>query len=677
MVLVSVVKSFHIVMQESLKTYQRLIEEVRKHDHLYYLEAKPEISDFAYDQLIKRIEEIEKEHPEWVTPASPTQRISPALLKGFKKHAHVTPMLSLNNTYSQEELADFIKRVHKLLEGRSVTFSCELKLDGVSISVRYEKGLLVRALTRGDGERGDDVTANVRTIRSIPLELSKDAPEILEVRGEVYMPKKVFLELNREKKEKGEELLANPRNAAAGSLKLLDSQEVAHRKLSAVFYGIAESTVPLESQVKNHAFLEKLGLPVFAQDERKHCKDLEEILAFAGRMEKKRPTLPFEIDGIVIKVDEVRTYALLGMTGKAPRYACAYKFAAEQQETRVLDITVQVGRTGVLTPVAELEPVLVSGSTISRATLHNQEEIERKDIRIGDSVIIEKGGDVIPKVVAVVLAKRPAHTKPWKMPSVCPACGSTLVHEEDQVAVRCSNRTCGVQHVRRLQHFVSKQAMDIEHMGVRVVEQLVEKSLVTKFSDIYALTAEDLAQLEGFKEKSIQNLLTSIEASKKVTLARFIFALGIKHVGIETAELLAEHAGDIATLMKMQIEDFLALDGVGEKTAEEIGAFFQDEEPIKEIEALLKKGVTPKQPTVSQHKNHPFYGKIFVLTGSLQGFTRTQAAALIKERGGKVTSSVTRETHYVLVGEEAGSKLDKARKLGINLLEEAEFKKLL
>jgi DNA ligase (NAD+) len=662
----------------SKDAYLKLIKEIRKHDHLYYVDAKPEISDAEYDRMLKRLEEMEQENPEWVTPSSPTQRISPALLKGFKKSQHVSPMLSLNNTYSKEEIADFIKRVHKLLEGRPVSFCCELKLDGVSVSVRYEKGVLVRGLTRGDGVQGDDVTANIKTIRAIPLELTGHAiPESLEMRGEIYMPKKVFLELNQEKQNAGEELLANPRNAAAGSLKLLDSHEVAKRKLSAVFYGIAEdSSFSSKTQIQNHLLLEKLDLPVFHHDERKVCTNLEEILAFAEKIEKKRASLPFEIDGIVIKVNELQYYEALGTTGKAPRYAVAYKFAAEQAETRIQEITVQVGRTGVLTPVAELEPVFVSGSTISRATLHNQEEIDRKDIRVGDTVIIEKGGDVIPKVVEVVLKKRPEKSHPWKMPKTCPACSGPIIHVEGEVAFRCPNRFCGEQRVRGLAHFVAKNAMDIEHMGIRVVEQLVEKGFVTTFSDIYSLTEAELAQLEGFKEKSIHNLLTSIEASKQVTLARFIYALGIKHVGEETADLLATHAGDIHTVMNMKSEDFLALEGIGEKTAEEIAAYFKEPAHVREIESLLKKGVKPVQLQVKQ-TGHAFYGKIFVLTGTLQEFTRSQAGSLIKERGGKVASTVTKDTHIVLAGEEAGSKLEKAKKLGIRLMNEHEFKKLL
>ncbi|MBI2743737.1 MAG: NAD-dependent DNA ligase LigA [Chlamydiales bacterium] len=659
--------------------YLKLIEEISHHDRLYYVEARPVITDQEYDRLFRELQEIEKEHPEWVMPSSPTQRISPALTKGFKQVEHTIPMLSLANSYSKDEIADFIKRVHKLLEGRHVNFCSELKMDGVAVTVRYENGKLVRALTRGDGWKGDEITANMKTIRSVPLELKgRNIPEVLEVRGEVFMPHKVFEKLNESKKDAGEELWANPRNAAAGSLKLLDSQGVSHRRLSAVFYAVAEdSSNAIDQQIKSHAYMEEFGLPVFSKDEIKLCKDIEEIVAFAEKIEKKRRALPFDIDGIVIKVNELRLHDLLGTTGKSPRFAIAYKFAAEQAETRIRDITVQVGRTGVLTPVAELEPVSLAGSTIARATLHNQEEVERKDIRIGDTVIIEKGGDVIPKVVEVVMKKRPAHSHAWKMPKECPSCGTKVIHIEGEVAFRCPNKFCGEQRVRRVAHFVSKDAMDIDHMGERVVEQLVEQELISTFSDIYDLTETDLAQLEGFKEKSIQNLLTSIEKSKKVSLPRFIFALGIKHIGIETAELLASFAGSIEALEKVTEEELLSLGGIGEKTAKEIVSYFQEKAHLHEIEALLKRGVTPQQINVSKHKGHAFYGKTFVLTGSLQEFTRSQASALIKERGGKVSGSVTKTTDFVLAGEEAGSKLDKARELGIRLLTEHDFKNLL
>jgi DNA ligase (NAD+) len=661
----------------SQEEYHKLLDEVLKHAHLYYIENSPKISDYEYDQLYKKLEAMEKEHPEWISAISPTQRVGEAATMGFKQGTHKVPMMSLANTYSKEELEDFIKRVHKLLDKKEVDFCAELKMDGIAVSVRYEKGYYVRALTRGDGKRGDDITANLKTIRSVPLELKgSHIPDVLEIRGEVFMPLKVFQELNREQEEAGKEPWANPRNAAAGSLKLLDPKEVARRNLSAVFYGIAEGC-PVESQYDVHKLLGKYGLPSFKEEYREICSDVQDIMKFADRIHALRNKLPFEIDGIVVKVDNLRYHDLLGFTGKSPRFACAYKFAPERALTRIREITVQVGRTGVLTPVAELEPVFLAGSTISRATLHNQEEVERKDIREGDWVFIEKGGDVIPKVVEVNLKKRPKDSHPWKMPKNCPCCKEKVVHHEGEVAVRCPNLFCPAQQTRRIIYFASKDAMDIEHMGVKVVEQLVDKGLIKSVSDIYALTEKDLAQLDGFKEKSIQNLMESIERSKKVSLARFLLSLGIRYVGEGTAELLAEAAGDIEVLAKMSKEELLEIEGIGEKIAEAVVAYFKDSKHLKEIHTLLKRGVTPEAPKRIRRKDHAFSGKTFVLTGTLKDYSRSEATELIKERGGKVTGSVSKNTDYVLAGEEPGSKLDRAHELKVKILSEAEFKRLL
>lgn len=659
--------------------YVELLAEIRKHDHLYYVLAKPKISDYEYDKLYKKLVEMEKEHPEWVDETSPTQRVGDPITKGFRQGRHTTPMLSLDNTYSEEELSDFIKRVHKLLEKSHVVFCAELKMDGVAVSVRYEKGIYARALTRGDGKQGDDITANMRTIRAVPLKLTgSHIPDVLEVRGEVFMPHEAFQEQNKAKEEAGEEVWANPRNAAAGSLKLLDPGEVAKRGLSAVFYGLAEDRPIVERQSEVHDYLQKLSLPVFHTDHHSVCGDIDELMKFAATIEKKRHNLPFDIDGIVVKVDQLKYWPTLGTTGKSPRWAVAYKFAPEQAKTRILDITVQVGRTGVLTPVAELDPIFCAGSTISRATLHNQDEVERKDIRIGDFVTIEKGGDVIPKVVEVDKAKRPHGTHPWKMPLKCPSCGEHVVHSKGQVAVRCPNtKGCPAQQVRRFAFFVSKGAMDVDHAGERVVEQLISLGLVKKLADLYTLTEKDLAKLEGFKDKSIHNLLHSIEASKHVPLSRFILALGIRYVGEETADVLAHEAGSIEKLAQMTEEELLSIDGVGEKMASAIVAHFQESHNRKEIEALLDAGVKPVAPKKIKRTDHDFSGKTFVLTGTLSHYTRDEAASLIKERGGKVSGSVSSKTDYVLVGEEPGSKLDKAKELGVKTLNEAQFEKML
>ncbi len=656
------------------------MDEIRKHDRLYYVENKPVISDYEYDHLLKKLEKMESEHPDWVTETSPTQRVKDPLRKGFHQAAHSVPMLSLENTYNQEELEAFIKRVHKLLEKSHVPFCAELKMDGVAVSLRYEKGIYTRALTRGDGKKGDDITSNMRTIHSVPLELTgSHIPDVLEVRGEVYMPHQAFQAQNKQKEEAGEELWANPRNAAAGSLKLLDPHEVSHRGLAAVFYGMAETDHPLiPSQYEVHEFLRKLGLPVFDHENRGVCETLEEIMKFAHKIERKRDTLPFDIDGIVVKVDHLKYWSLMGTTGKSPRYAVAYKFAPEQATTRIREITVQVGRTGVLTPVAELEPVFLAGSTISRATLHNEEEVARKDIREGDFVVIAKGGDVIPQVLEVDLKKRPPHSKAWKMPSHCPVCGTHVVRTEGEVAVRCPNsKGCEEQVIRRIAYFAGKDAMDIDHMGEKVVEQLVKKNLVRQVSDIYKLTAEDLACLEGFKEKSIHNLLTSIDKSRHVSLARFILALSIRYVGEETAEILAQEAGSIDKLAEITEEDLLKIEGIGETMAKATLEYFKDRDNLKEIEHLLKNGVKPQASKKIIRTDHAFSGKTFVLTGALHQYTRDQAEELIKERGGKVTGSVSKKTDFVLVGEDPGSKYDKAKELHIKILSEKHFEELL
>jgi DNA ligase (NAD+) len=658
--------------QEYIQQVQELIE----HDKHYYDEAKPIISDYEYDQKMKALLSYEKEHPEHILPNSPSSRIAEGPTEGFKQRAHLSAMMSLNNTYSKEELADFIKRVHKLLEKEKVAFCSELKIDGTSCSLRYEKGHLVHALTRGNGKVGDDVTANIKTIASVPLKLKGDHfPDVLELRGEVYMSLATFHELNVQREEAGLEPFSNPRNAAAGSLKLLDPKEVAKRKLNLIVYGVGGQPI-VETQYELHRYLKEAGLPVANKEHIALCYHLEEIMHFAEKIHQVRAHLPFEIDGIVVKVNELKLHELLGTTGKAPRYAVAYKFAPEQVSTFVNQITVQVGRTGVLTPVAELQPVFLAGSTISRATLHNAEEVIRKDIRVGDCVVIEKAGDVIPQVVGVDFTKRKETSVPWKMPEHCPICKTAVVHIEEEVAIRCPNPKCAAQKVRRLIYFASKHAMDIEHMGEKVVEQLVEKGLVSRASDIYLLDKTALAQLDGFKDKSIYNLLQSIEGSRRCPLSRLIMGLGIKHVGVETAELIAEEAGDLETIMKWSEEAFLRIQGVGEKMAKAIVAYFQDEDNLEEIRLLLAHGVEP-QKMKKKITHHLFSGKTFVLTGSLSHYSRDAATTLIKERGGKVSGSVSKNTDYVLVGDEPGSKYERAKELGIKILTEEEFRNYL
>ncbi len=661
------------------EAYYKLIREIARHDRLYFVQAKPEISDYDYDHLVKKLEAIEIEHPDWILPTSPTQRIAKSAAKGFTQVLHTVPMLSLANTYSEQEIKEFVGRVHKLLGHTDVSFCAELKMDGIAISLRYEKGIFVQGLTRGDGKKGEDVTENLRTIRALPLELQgQELPDVLEVRGEVFMPLAVFYRLNAEKQAAGEDLFANPRNAAAGSLKLLDSKEVAKRLLSLVCYGIAdERESPVPGQLDLHHVLEGLGLPTFSHTHRKICHNISEILDFAKKIEKARKDLPFEIDGIVIKVDKLQLHDLLGATNKSPRWAVAYKFAPEQALTQIEKITIQVGRTGVLTPVAELKPITVAGSTIARATLHNEEEIERKGIREKDWCFIEKGGDVIPKVVSVDLSKRPDASTPWVMPKHCPCCHTPVVRSEGEVAVRCPNKHCTEQKMRQIIYFASKDAMDIEHLGEKVVEQLFTKGLIHKISDIYALTAEDLRKLSGFKEKSINNLLASIEKSKEVSLAKFLFSLGIKYVGEAAAEALADTAGDLTVLAKMPLSDLKEIPGIGEKIAHAVSSFFSEEEHLQEINELLERGVKILPPKLKKVSHHPFAQKTFVLTGTLQKHTRDEASQLIKERGGKVTTSVSVKTNFLLVGSDPGSKLDKAHALGVRVLNEEEFESLL
>ncbi len=655
----------------------KLVDELIEHDRHYFDEAKPVISDYEYDKKMRSLIDYEKAHPSHIHPNSPSQRLGEAATAGFFQKAHMVPMMSLANTYSKEEVGDFLKRVHKLLEKKEVIFCSELKMDGAAISLRYEKGKLLHALTRGNGKVGDDVTANIKTIPTVPLKLSgSEFPHDIEIRGEVYLSLSTFVALNAAREDEGLEPFANPRNAAAGSLKLLDPRVALKRRLNLVCYGVAEGQSPVPTQMELHHLLKKWGLPTAKPHHLGLAKNLEEIMEFSEKIHKERAHLPFEIDGIVIKVNELKAHAILGATGKTPRFAVAYKFAPEQAATRVLDIAVQVGRSGVLTPVAELEPVFLAGSTISRATLHNADEVARKDIRIGDLVTIEKGGDVIPKVVEVDIKKRPAHSKPWHMPKHCPICKTAVLSEEGEVAIRCPNPKCMGQRVRRLIYFASKHAMDIEHMGEKVVEQLVDKGLVSRPSDIYLLDEKALMMLDGFKEKSIQNLLQSIDASRETTLSRFIMGLGVKYVGTETADLLAEECGDIDQLLKMKEDDFLKVEGIGEKTAHAVAEFFHDPDNREEIKRLLAHGVEPKAPK-KKISGHPFSGKTFVLTGALAHYTRDEAATLIKERGGKVSGSVSKNTDYVLVGVEPGSKYDKAKELKITLLSEEQFRKMV
>lgn len=656
---------------EDHNDYLNLCREVERHNKLYYSKHLPEISDKEFDLLLSKLIEVEKAHPEWITSISPTQRVGEALTEGFKNVSHKIPMLSLANTYNKEELQEFLERVKKLAEGKKLDYVVELKMDGIAITAIYEKGIFVQGLTRGDGHAGDDITSNMRTIASLPLKLEGKVPLRLEVRGEVFMPHAVFKSLNEAK----EVPWANPRNAAAGSLKLLDPKEVAKRGLQVVFYQIAEDS---DQQAKNQMDalnqMNQMGLPVVR--DYALAENIEEIFLFADKVKEERKSLPFEIDGIVLKVNDLKLRDQMGMTGKNPRWAVAFKFEAEQAVTRLLDITMQVGRTGVLTPVAELEPTLVAGSVIARASLYNEEEIERKDLRIGDFVVIEKGGDVIPKVVEALKEKRGEGLKKWDPPTLCPSCHTPIVRIPLEVAIRCPNYdNCPAQLIERLIFFVSKGAFDIENIGEKVVQQLFNKGMIRRPSDIFMLTEAKLYQLEGFKEKSVDNLLKALEKAKEISLTRFIMALQIKHVGIRTAEDLADKTHSVEALKVLSKEDLLSIEGVGEIVADSIRSYFDNRENLQEIDRLLALGINPQ--TTRKVEGHFFSGKSFVITGTLTNYSRGEAARLIKERGGKVGDSVSKKTDFLIVGEEAGSKLKKAEILGISILNELSFEELL
>jgi len=653
-----------------------LREEVKKHDRLYYQDAAPVISDREYDRLYRELVDLEKQHPDLVTADSPTQRVGGKPLTAFRQVSHLAPMLSLDNTYSQEEIADFYRRISRLLPNEKIPVVIEPKVDGVAVSLLYREGKLQHAATRGDGVLGDDITQNIRTIRAVPDRLRGSAPpKLLEVRGEVYMDKRGFEKLNQERKQSGLPLFANPRNAAAGSLKQLDPQIVAQRPLGIVLYGTGAAEgldVKLHSQV--FPLLRKLGL---TSTEKWWVADsVEKILKAIHELDSIRKDFPYQTDGAVVKVDSFAQRQKLGFTAKSPRWAIAYKYEAERVETRLIDITVQVGRTGTLTPVAHLEPVFVSGSTVSRATLHNEDEIKRKDIRIGDTVVIEKAGEVIPAVVEVKTAGRTGKEKRFRMPETCPVCGGKVVRDEGQVALRCINSQCPAQLKRRIEHFASRGAMDIEGLGEVMVEQLVSNNLVHDVSDIYELTSEKLAILERTGEKSITNLLNAIETSKTRPLWRLIFALGILHVGASASRALATHFRSIENLMSATVEELQRIPDVGEIVGKSIHDFFQEPRNRKIIQRLEKLGVRPQIEPKKEKTDSAIAGSTWVITGTLTK-PREEIAELIIAYGGKVAGSVSKKTSYVLAGEQPGSKLEKAKQLGIRIVTETDLKKLL
>jgi DNA ligase (NAD+) len=650
--------------------------EIAEHNRRYYDEAAPTISDREYDRLYRELVDLETQFPRFVRPDSPTQRVGGAPLKAFSQITHRVPMLSLDNTYSEEEVGAFYRRMTKLLPNDKIPVVVEPKVDGVAVSLLYENGRLRYAATRGDGTTGDDITQNVRTIRSLPKQLKGDPPKVFEVRGEVFMTKKGFAKLNAERSEAGLAVFANPRNSAAGSLKQLDPAITAQRPLGIVLYGTgAVEGVELTHHSQLFSLLKRLGLPT--SDRWWMAGSLEEILSAIHELEKVRHDFVYETDGAVAKVDDFRQRESLGMTAKAPRWAMAFKYEAERVETKLHDVLIQVGRTGTLTPVAALEPVFVSGSTVSRATLHNEEEIARKDIRIGDTVVIEKAGEVIPAVVGVRTDLSNGSEKKFRMPVKCPVCGSKVVKEEGQVAVRCVNVQCPAQRKRRIEHFASRGAMDIEGLGEAMVEQLVRHGLIADASDIYGLTNEQLVVLERMGDKSVANLLGAIERSKQQPLWRLLFGLGILHVGVSAARALAEHFPDLDALMAATGEELQRIPDVGEVVGKSIAQFFREPGNREMIKKLRKAGLRlSSEPKVIAPNDSKIKGTTWVLTGTLSK-PREEIAEEIVRHGGKVSGSVSKKTSFVLAGEEAGSKLAKAKKLGIQIVEEAEFRKLL
>jgi len=659
---------------------EQLRSQISHHDRLYYEQAKPEISDREYDALYRELVDLERAQPELITPESPTQKVGGRPQAAFAQVEHLMPMQSLDNTYSAEEIGDFVERLQRLLPSEEIPFTIEPKVDGVAICLLYEKGRLVRAATRGDGTTGDEVTRNIRTIGVIPAQLHGKAPEVLEVRGEVYLPKETFARINAERDEQGLPTFANPRNAAAGTLKQLDPNIVAARKLSAVFYGYGavEPASALPDRMEDFfGQLKAWGFPVNPR----HwlARDASQVMAAIMELGAIRRDFPFETDGAVIKADRIEQHARLGSTSKAPRWAIAFKYEPEQAKTRLLNITIQVGRSGVLTPVAELEPVFVAGSTVSRATLHNEEEIARKDLRIGDWVMIEKAGDVIPAVVGVLTAERNGTEKIFQMPTHCPVCSAPVTRIEGEIAVRCANPGCAAQVRRRIEYYAGRSAMDIEGLGEAMVTQLADAGLVTDIADLYTLTADQLLPLERMGQKSVTNLIAAISASRDQPLWRLLAGLGIPHVGVTVARTLAASFGTVDRLAAAPIEELCSIQEIGEIMATAIHSWFRDPSILTLLEKLRSAGLNfgERDPQeLAPASDGPFKGTIWVLTGTLSR-PRDETAELIRLRGGKVSGSVSAKTTYLLAGEEAGSKLEKAQKLGVKVLTEDEFRKLI
>lgn len=659
----------------ALRRMAELVERIHEANEAYYLKDSPILSDAEWDALFRELEELEAAHPTLRRPDSPTQRVGAAPLSAFEKISHRVPMLSIANSMDAQELAAFDERVKKQL-GRSedIDYQCELKFDGLSVNLTYQDGVLVSAATRGDGAIGENVTPNVRTIRNVPLRLrGKGFPSVLEVRGEIMLPIDGFRELNREQEEAGEKVFANPRNAAAGSVRQLDSKITASRDLKLFAYSVGAFDGGKKPKLQSEVLEQLFAWGFERHDFHRLCRGTADVQSFYDETATKRESLQFDIDGVVVKVNRLDWQDELGFVSRSPRSMTAYKFPARQKPTRILDILVQVGRTGVLTPVANLEPVNIHGVVVARAALHNQEEIDRKDIRIGDWVLVQRAGDVIPEVVSVLPDRRTGEEKKFKLPAKCPSCGTKTIKLEEEVAIRCPNEECPAQNLEALDHFVSKGAMNIVGLGSRILEQLTQNGLVRNPSDLYKIKVADLLELEGFQEKSAEKLVASIQKSKDCKLGPFLFGLGIRHVGERLAASLAREYPDLEVLMGASEEKLLEVQDVGAVVAKSIVEYFSKKKNREEVRELLRLGIQPK--SVSRQSN-ALVGKQFVITGTLPGMSRQEATEWIEQRGGKVSSSVSKKTSYLLAGEEGGSKLDKARELGVQIIDVNELRQI-
>lgn len=666
-----------MTIDEAAKRAEELRSRLNRWSREYYVEDKPTVEDYVYDQEYAELVAIEEQYPDLITSDSPTQRVGGKVLSGFEKVTHDIPLYSLNDVFSKDELFAFDQRVQKAF-GRPVDYCCELKIDGLSVSLRYENGEFVRGATRGDGTVGENITENLKTVRSVPLKL-KDAISI-EVRGECFMPKKSFVQLNQAREAEGKDIFANPRNAAAGSLRQLDSKITAKRNLDTFLYTVADFG-PMKATTQYDALEELEQIGFHTNHEKRLCHSIDEVWSFIEEYHEKRMDLTYEIDGIVIKVNEFSLQDQLGFTVKAPRWATAYKFPPEEVETKIEEIEWTVGRTGVVTPTAIMTPVRVAGTTVSRASLHNGDYIKLKDIRLNDIVRIYKAGDIIPEVAQVVLDQRPADSEPYVLPTHCPICHSELVHLDEEVALRCINPKCPAQIKEGLNHFVSRNAMNIDGLGPRVLAQMYDKQLVTDVADLYKLTEEELLTLDKIKEKSANNILTAIHDSKDNSVERLIFGLGIRHVGSKAAKILAEHFGDLETLSKSDFESIIALDTIGDTIADSVVTYFSNEEVHDLMSELKQAGVNFEYKGIRSSQietiESPFKEKTVVLTGKLTRFTREEAKETIENLGGKVTGSVSKKTDIVVAGEDAGSKLTKAQELGIDVWSEEKMAEAL